>query len=86
MRRRLVLLFALIVILAAFVLPTSTPASLGCSGDNCGCGYYAEQCRNECAETGGGSECLSACRRESIDCSIACCDPYRDTCPYWWCQ
>jgi hypothetical protein len=47
-------------------LPAPQPA---CSGDLCGC--YDPPCNEQCAP--GDLGCFRACRRDQIDCGIACC-------------
>lgn len=72
--KRLVLLFVLMA--ALFSLSMSTTAMQTCSGDNCGCGYYAAECRQACAEETETDYfvCLRECRKEEIACAKACCE------------
>jgi hypothetical protein len=75
LRKKLVLLLMLVTLLVALAVPGSTSAS--CSGDNCGCGYYAAECRYECQfePLEYQRACLHECLVENKNCSIACCDP-----------
>ena len=69
--KKLGMLLVLVLALVTLASPASAIDCGGtCSGDNCGCGYYFNECRLECA---GNLSCISACRRENVRCSIACC-------------
>lgn len=62
----------LLLVLVLFLVSLSMPASArrACSGDNCGCGVMAQECRESC---NGVWACVSACNKESIQCAKACC-------------
>lgn len=62
----------LLLVLVLFWVSLSAPAAArrACSGDNCGCGIMAQECRDSCY---GVLSCLAACRHESIACAKACC-------------
>lgn len=63
--------FLLMMVLFLVALVQTTPVSARrCSGDLCGCGIAAQECRDAC---GGVLSCVRACNRESIECSKACC-------------
>ena len=66
--KKLGLLLVLVLFLVSLAVPTS--AVRACSGDNCGCGVMAQECRESCY---GYLPCITACRQESIACSKACC-------------
>jgi hypothetical protein len=76
LRKKLVLLVMMLTLLLALVLPSTAGAN--CSGDNCGCGYYAAECRYECSFEPQQYQmgCLRACTIEYKNCAIACCIPY----------
>ena len=69
LKKRVVLLLMLLTLLFALALPTSARRS-SCSGDDCGCGIAAQECRDSCA---GNLACVRSCNRESIACAKACC-------------
>ena len=68
--KKLGMLFVLVLVLVTLVAPAERVRA--CSGDNCGCGYYFNQCRLEC---NGNLSCINVCKRENVRCSIECCDP-----------
>ena len=76
LRKKLLLLLMLVTLLVSVAAPRDTSAS--CSGDNCGCGYYAELCRIDCQQEPPEyySICLRGCNRESVQCAKACCAVY----------
>lgn len=70
MKTKLKLLIPMIALtLAAFY--TAPKSALACSGDDCGCGVAAQECRAACAP--GDTPCFRACTHESIQCAIWCC-------------
>ena len=70
LRKKLALLVMLLTLLVSLALPGGAGA---CSGDDCGCGIAAQECRDSC---GGVLECVRQCNRESIACAKACCTPF----------
>jgi len=62
----------LLLVLVLFLVSLASPASArrSCSGDDCGCGLAAQECREAC---GPVWSCVSACNKQSIQCSKACC-------------
>ena len=76
LRKKLVLLLMLVTLLAAVVMPGAVSAS--CSGDECGCGYYAAECYAECPPEplDARRACVHYCLVENKNCSIACCGGY----------
>ncbi|HEY0169599.1 MAG TPA: hypothetical protein VGB98_01005 [Pyrinomonadaceae bacterium] len=76
LRKKLMLLLMLLTLLVSVAAPRDTSAS--CSGDNCGCGYYAEECRYDCQQEPPEYYyiCVRGCNRESVQCAKACCAVY----------
>lgn len=66
--KKLGMLLVLVMVLATLAAPAARVRA--CSGDNCGCGVIFNECRLQCA---GNLSCISECRRENVQCSIACC-------------
>ena len=62
--------FLLMMLLVLVALARPSTSARACSGDDCGCGIYAQECRDSC---GGNTACIRACTRESIQCAKACC-------------
>ena len=73
--KKLGMLFVLVMFLLTLAAPAAPAIDCGgtCSGDNCGCGYYFNECRLEC---NGNLSCISVCRKENVRCSIDCCTCY----------
>jgi hypothetical protein len=66
--KKLGLLVVMLLVLVSVSMRAS--ASRSCSGDDCGCYIYAQECRDSCA---GNLTCVRACTRESVQCAKACC-------------
>lgn len=66
--KKLGLLLVLVLVLVSLVAPASARRS--CSGDDCGCGTAAQECRDAC---GPVWSCVRTCNQESLRCSKACC-------------
>ena len=75
LRKKLLLLLMLLTLLVSVSAPEPARA---CSGDNCGCGYYAELCRYDCQQEPPEYyyTCVRGCNRESVQCAKACCAVY----------
>lgn len=71
--KKLGMLFVLVLFLVTLAAPSARVGAYAqtCSGDNCGCGYYFNECRLEC---NGNLSCIAECRRDWISCSRVCCD------------
>jgi len=67
--KKLGFLLMMVLVLAALV-QTAPVSAQKCSGDQCGCGVIAEECRAAC---GGVLACVRQCNKEAIECSKACC-------------
>ncbi len=70
LKKKFVFLFVLLTLLVALA---QRPADANCSGENCGCDYYAQDCEANCAP--GDTQCSLACIRQYKACAIACCQP-----------
>jgi hypothetical protein len=62
--------FLLMMLVALVALARPGVSARACSGDDCGCGIAAQECRDSC---GGVLSCVRACNQESIRCAKACC-------------
>ena len=67
-----------VVFLTLLAISGAPHRAEACSGDDCGCNVERDMCLEECRSL--PPEYLQGCRHEciraSIDCGIACCDPY----------
>jgi hypothetical protein len=75
LRKKLLLLLMLLTLLVSVSTPESARA---CSGDDCGCGYEAQQCVADCDYEPPEYQfiCKRGCARASVQCAKACCSPY----------
>lgn len=75
MKTKVILLLAMIVLTVLAVSAVPERAEASCSGDQCGCGEAAAECRSYCPPAGDPNfhYCMGECRSEWIACAIACC-------------
>lgn len=75
LRKKLLLLLMLVTLLASLASPGGARA---CSGDDCGCYIYAEECRYDCQqeEPAAYYACVRGCNRANLQCAKACCGGY----------
>jgi hypothetical protein len=66
--KKLGFLVMMLLVLVALAQPATSARA--CSGDDCGCGIEAQECRNAC---GGVFACIRSCNQQSIQCAKACC-------------
>ncbi|MBV9927221.1 MAG: hypothetical protein JOZ96_19545 [Acidobacteria bacterium] len=66
--KKLGFLLMMLLVLAALAKPAVSARA--CSGDDCGCGIMAQECRASC---NGNFACIRGCNQESIQCAKACC-------------
>lgn len=73
LRKKVLLLLMLVTLLVSLSIPGG--ASANCSGDNCGCGYYSAQCREDCSYEPAEYyfTCVRSCTRQEVACAKACC-------------
>lgn len=85
LKKKLGFLVMLVLVLVSLWMPTTAKLAASCSGDDCGCGLAAQECRESCGPVWA---CNRTCNQESIRCSIECCggggptDPYDPYEPY----
>jgi hypothetical protein len=74
------LFLALGLLCLSLLINTATPkdAWASCSGENCGCEYYMNECMANCQQEPPESYagCTYGCRQEYRACAIACCEPF----------
>ncbi len=73
LRKKLLLLLMLVTLLVSVATPGASAYT--CSGDDCGCYIYFDECRADCHNDPYQDfwTCFHECRRQNIACSIACC-------------
>lgn len=72
LRKKLMLLLLLLTLLVSV---STTDKVSACSGDDCGCGYEAIACDDDCRAGPPANylTCTKACARAQARCGIACC-------------
>lgn len=75
LRKKLVLLLMLVTLLVSLALPGVAGA---CSGDDCGCGYEAQECQYECQFEPPQYQqaCRRGCIHASVQCAKECCSTF----------
>jgi hypothetical protein len=83
MRTKLVSMCVMLCLVVFAIVGAPKTAAASCSGDVCGCGTDAAECRAECPPVGDPNHnaCISECNHESIQCSVCCC--CEDACPLY---
>lgn len=83
MKAKLLSLCAMLCLVVLTIVAAPKVAAASCSGDDCGCGLDAIECRAECPPPGqpGSQQCYAACNQEDVHCSVCCC--CEDACPLY---